>query len=193
MTLKVMFTFVTAVKMFFLHVSFSHLPDLGLNLTAEVEGSWTIGGNPTEWGWREFKLPRRPLVTCFLSLFGSSVIHLVGCLCVSTYFRLAVCNSRLPSLLSTLYWLVIRIPTSTWSGVQGVNWGGQTRWHWFFSNTWVKSVVALLGWVLAQHKRTVGMAFLLCRDWDTFAIVPLAFVQQFRKPPPPPEVNAELV
>lgn len=50
----------------------THSPDLGLHLATEVE-DWARGGNPAEWSWREFKLPRRPLVTCFRSLLDSTV------------------------------------------------------------------------------------------------------------------------
>lgn len=57
----------------------------------------------------------------------------------------------------------------------------------------MKSTVALLRWVLAQNKWAVGMAVLLRGHWDAFAVVPLTFVQQLRKPAPAPEVNAELV
>lgn len=113
----------------FTHVS-SHLPDLGLNLTAEVEGSWARGGNPTEWGWREFKLPRRPLVTCFLSLFGSSVIYLgemfVWCQLFQTSCEQCAyqCSLFFIGLWKLESCLLRKSPT--WSGVQGVNWSGRT-------------------------------------------------------------------
>lgn len=66
-----------------------HSPDLGLHLPAE--DSWTRGGNPAEWSGREFKLPRRPPVTCFRSLLGPTVLKLtVKLLCDNQHLQQSV-------------------------------------------------------------------------------------------------------